>query len=82
MKRLKRREKTHSRLYASEKTIRRLTLTPAEHVRPKHGGKGKPRLVGKNWIGAKPRFRNLRWQVTEASAMRNGARHGTGERVK
>ncbi len=51
----------------SWKTIRRLKLTPAEHVRPKRGSKGKPRLVGKHWIGPKPRFRNLRWQVTKAS---------------
>jgi dienelactone hydrolase len=50
----------------SWKNIRRLKLTPAEHLRPKRGSKEKPRLVGKHWRGAKPKFRNLRWQVAAA----------------
>jgi hypothetical protein len=42
--------------------IRRLKLSHAEHLRPKLGDQRKPRLVGKNWQGDPPRFRNLRWQ--------------------
>ncbi len=49
------------------KGIRRLKLTPSEHVKPKRGSKGKPKLVGKNWSGPGPRFRNLRWQLTKGS---------------
>ncbi len=44
------------------KSIRRLKLSPAEHLRPKRGDPSKPRLVGRNWRGTPPQFRNLRWQ--------------------
>ena len=47
----------------SWKNIRRLKLTPAEHLKPKRGSQGNPKLVGKRWTGAKPQFRNLRWKV-------------------
>lgn len=43
--------------------IKRLKLSPVERLRPKRGDPKKPRLVGKHWRGAKPQFRNLRWQT-------------------
>lgn len=43
---------------------RRLTLSPAEHLRPQRGQSGNPRRVGADWKGAPPRFRALRWQVS------------------
>ena len=46
----------------SWKGIRRLKLTDEERLKPKRGGKGNPGRVGKPWRGAKPQFRNLRWQ--------------------
>lgn len=46
----------------SWENIRRLKLSPAERLRPKRGDTRKPRIVGANWKGATPRFRNLRWQ--------------------
>lgn len=42
--------------------VRRLKLSPAEHLRPKRGDSSKPRLVGKHWKGTPPQFRDLRWQ--------------------
>jgi len=41
--------------------VRRLKLTPAEHLRPGRGKDSAPRLVGANWKGTPPRFRTLRW---------------------
>jgi hypothetical protein len=48
-------------------SIRRLTLSPAEHLRPGRGQSGDPRRVGANWKGTPPRFRNLRWTVADGS---------------
>lgn len=42
--------------------IKRLKLSHAERLRRKRGDNSKPVLVGKNWVGDNPRFRNLRWQ--------------------
>lgn len=53
-------------------SVRRLKLSPAEHLRPARGSTAKPRLVGANWRGPAPHFRNLRWHVPSAD--------GTGER--
>jgi hypothetical protein len=47
--------------------IRRLKLTPAEHLKPKRGSEGSPKRIGKGWNGPTPRFRNLRWRLTNAS---------------
>lgn len=47
--------------------IRRLKLSPAERLRPGRGDSSVPRIVGKNWRGASPQFRNLHWQVTTPS---------------
>ncbi len=44
--------------------VRRLKLTPSERLRPQRGEATPPRVVGANWRGLPPRFRNLRWQVT------------------
>lgn len=46
----------------SWENIKQLKLSPAEHLRPKRGDSRAPRIVGKNWRGPKPQFRNLRWQ--------------------
>lgn len=43
--------------------VRLLKLSHAERLRPKRGAGSKPRLVGKNWQGAPPRFRHLRWKL-------------------
>ena len=43
--------------------VRQLKLSPAEHLRPDRGDKKGPRLVGKQWQGASPHFRNMRWQT-------------------
>ncbi|MHC4880046.1 MAG: dienelactone hydrolase family protein [Planctomycetota bacterium] len=47
--------------------VRRLKLSPAEHLRPARGSTAKPRLVGANWRGAAPSFRSLRWHVHSES---------------
>ena len=47
---------------ADWKSIRQLKLSPAEHLRPRRGQTGKPRLVGANWKGEAPQFRNLHWR--------------------
>lgn len=52
-------------LLADWNNIRRLKLSPAEHLRPKRGDNTKPRRVGANWQGSPPRFRNLRWHVSD-----------------
>ncbi len=41
--------------------IRQLKLSPAEHLRPGRGSQGRPKLVGRNWRGDAPEFRDLRW---------------------
>lgn len=43
--------------------IRQLKLTYAERLQPTRRSKSKPRIVGKNWRGPSPAFRDLRWQV-------------------
>jgi hypothetical protein len=44
--------------------IRQLKLSDAERLRPARGETTKSRIVGKNWLGPAPEFRQLRW-VTE-----------------
>ncbi len=44
--------------------IRQLKLSPAEHLRPRRGEKAELRLIGAQWKGQPPKFRNLRWQVS------------------
>ena len=51
----------------SWENVKRLKLSPAERLTPEHGDTRESRIVGKNWRGAKPRFRNLRWRVAESS---------------
>ncbi|MFK7769141.1 MAG: dienelactone hydrolase family protein [Mariniblastus sp.] len=41
--------------------IKELKLSHAEWLKPERGDPSKPRLIGKNWIGADPKFRDLRW---------------------
>ena len=48
-------------------SIRRLKLTPAEHLKPKRDSEGSPKRIGKSWSGPEPRFRNLRWHLANAS---------------
>ncbi|MEW4530923.1 dienelactone hydrolase family protein [Maioricimonas sp. JC845] len=48
--------------------IRQLTLTASTRLRPARGDRRKSRLVGGNWKGDPPRFRNLRWQTVSAAA--------------
>jgi cephalosporin-C deacetylase-like acetyl esterase len=48
---------------SSWENIRQLKLSPAEHLRPQRGDASQPRLVGGNWKGTRPQFRNLRWHV-------------------
>jgi len=45
-------------------TVRRLKLSPAEHLRPGRGSSADPRRLGANWRGAAPRFKDLRWYVS------------------
>ncbi|NIP24730.1 MAG: hypothetical protein GWN81_11070 [Phycisphaerae bacterium] len=49
----------------SWENIKQLKLGHAERLRPKPGDTTKPRIVGKNWRGSKPEFRELRWQLVE-----------------
>jgi hypothetical protein len=58
----------------SWKNIRRLKLSPEERLKPKRGGEGNPRRVGKSWSGAKPQFRNLRWQLAAADSNTGSAK--------
>jgi len=51
----------------SWKDIRRLKLTPEERLKPKRGSEGNATRVGKPWNGARPRFRNLRWRLSDIS---------------
>lgn len=46
---------------------KRFTLSAAERLRPGRGQQGEPRIVGGNWSGEPPRFRNLRWSVQPAA---------------
>lgn len=50
---------------AGWENVRRLKLSPAEHLRPKQGSKANRRLVGKHWQGAAPEFRDLHWQISQ-----------------
>ena len=43
--------------------IKELRVLPAEHQRSRERGEGRSRMVGGEWQGTPPRFRNLRWQV-------------------
>ena len=43
--------------------VKRLKLSPAEHLRPPRGVSGDRRIVGKQWQGEAPQFRNLRWNI-------------------
>jgi hypothetical protein len=45
--------------------IQELKLSDAERLRPARGSSTKSRIVGKDWQGPRPVFRNLRW-VTDA----------------
>ncbi len=51
---------------SSWQNIKRLKLSPAERLNPAHGDTRESRIVGKNWRGAKPQFRNLRWKVADS----------------
>ena len=51
----------------SWENVKRLKLSPAERLKPERGDTRESRIVGKNWRGAKPRFRNLRWRVADSS---------------
>lgn len=48
--------------------VRRLKLTPAEHLRPGRGETGSPRRVGANWKGGPPTFHSLRWSTEPGSS--------------
>ncbi|TWU57377.1 dienelactone hydrolase family protein [Rubripirellula reticaptiva] len=41
--------------------IRELKLSDAERLQPAKRGSGQSRIVGRNWRGNEPEFRNLRW---------------------
>jgi len=47
------------------KGVRLLTLTAAARLRPPRGDTRDSRVVGGNWRGKPPHFRNLRWETTE-----------------
>ena len=51
----------------SWENIKQLKLCPTDRLRPKRGTTAKPRLVGKNWVGIPPEFRDLRWRLPEDS---------------
>ena len=61
--------------------IRQLKLSPAEHLRPGRGQSGQPRLIGANWKGTPPQFRNLQWKVTDLNLdpSRGKRQPGTGK---
>jgi cephalosporin-C deacetylase-like acetyl esterase len=42
-------------------SVRRLKLSPAEHLRPGRGSSTAPRRLGAIWRGEAPKFRNLHW---------------------
>lgn len=46
--------------------VRQLELSPTETQRPGRGQDGKPRVLGGNWTGSPPQFRDLRWQVNDS----------------
>lgn len=50
--------------------IKQLRISAAERLRPPRGDKTKPRIVGKNWKGKMPEFRNLHWESPERSTNR------------
>lgn len=47
---------------ANWNSIKRVKLSTAERLRPGRKQSGKPRLIGKPWVGTAPEFRNLRWE--------------------
>jgi hypothetical protein len=49
------------------KNARQLTLTAATRLKPPRGGQQKSRVLGGNWRGPPPQFRNLRWLVGDPS---------------
>lgn len=46
---------------ADFRSAKSLTLNSAERLKPSRGDKQPSRVVGKNWRGSNPSFRNLRW---------------------
>ena len=52
--------------------VRRLTLSPAERLKPQRGDTRASRIVGKNWRGNRPRFRSLRWHVAGPAPDQSG----------
>lgn len=42
-----------------------LKLCPSERLRPPRGSNISSRIVGKNWNGSAPEFRNLMWQTSD-----------------
>ncbi|MFG0335331.1 MAG: dienelactone hydrolase family protein, partial [Maioricimonas sp. JB049] len=50
--------------------IRQLTLTAATRLR---GDRRESRVVGGNWKGTPPRFRNLRWELPSTAAVMPGS---------
>lgn len=49
--------------FADWNDLKRLKLSPSERLRPGRGQDLKTKVVGKNWQGAAPRFRNMRWAL-------------------
>jgi hypothetical protein len=49
-------------------TVKQLKLSAAERLQPKRGEKREARIVGKNWRGERPQFRNLRWHVASTGS--------------
>ena len=47
--------------------VKQLTLTAAARLRPQRDDLGQSRVVGGNWKGDPPQFRNLRWESVGAS---------------
>lgn len=47
--------------------IRQLRLSPNERLRPPRGSTEPSRIVGSDWKGTPPRFRDLRWKVNGES---------------
>jgi len=45
--------------------VKRLKLSPSERLQPERGSNEKSRVIGKNWNGPDPQFRNLRWEITQ-----------------
>ena len=64
--------------------IKELRLGPRERLQPKPSGKveagppAKPRLLGGDWQGAPPEFRNLKWTAPRC-VMKTGSNNPTGK---